>query len=177
MGAAEVIAFEEIRARKQWNTLRGHNQSHAPVMRVHNDYTEKSAPQRVRDLLPASAQAFLRYRYVFINVWRPITEPVIDAPLALCDAACFNDDDLIMSDIIYKDCVLEIAYVRYNPKHRWYSFSHLRREEVVLIKCYDTARDGRARISLHSAFVDPTAPANAKPRQSIEVRTIAFYDK
>ncbi len=167
-GAARVIVFD--------HTLRGPSQPREPVMRVHNDYTEKSAPQRIRDLVPDEAEALLRHRYVFINVWRPIGHPVIDIPLALCDAPSFTEDDLIMTDLIYKDRVGEIASVRYNPTHRWVYFSKMTPDEVVLIKCHDTARDGRARISFHSAFVDPSAPADAPPRQSIEIRTIAFFD-
>lgn len=167
-GAERVVVFD--------HTLRGPNQPREPVMRVHNDYTEKSAPQRVRDLVPDEAEALLRHRYVFINVWRPIAHPVIDTPLALCDATSFTDDDLILTDLIYEDRVGEIASVRHSPKHRWVFFSRMTPDEVVLIKCHDTERDGRARMSFHSAFVDPTAPADAKPRQSIEIRTIAFFD-
>jgi hypothetical protein len=33
-----------------------------------------------------------------------------------------------------------------------------------------------ARLSLHLGFTDPDAPADATPRQSIEVRTIAFFE-
>jgi hypothetical protein len=168
-GAARVVVFD--------HTLRGPNQPREPVMRVHNDYTEKSAPQRVRDLVPAEADELLTHRFVFINVWRPIANTVIDTPLALCDATSFDEDDLIMTDLVYKDRVGEIASVRHSPKHRWVFFSRMTPDEVVLIKCHDTARDGRARISFHSAFVDPTAPVAAKPRQSIELRTIAFFDR
>ena len=167
-GASRVIVFD--------HTLRGPGQPREPVLRVHNDYTEKSAPQRVRDLVPDEAEKLLKGRYVFMNVWRPIGHPVVDAPLALCDAQSFSEDDLIMTDLVYQDRVGEIASVEYSPSHRWLYFSNMTPDEVVLIKCHDTARDGRARISFHSAFVDPTAPVDAKPRQSIEVRTIAFFE-
>jgi hypothetical protein len=50
-------------------------------------------------------------------------------------------------------------------------------DEAVLIKCYDSAEDGRARFAAHSAFDDPTSPANARPRQSIEIRTLVFFDE
>jgi hypothetical protein len=50
------------------------------------------------------------------------------------------------------------------------------RDEAILIKCYDSMKDGRSRFSLHSAFDDPTSPPNAKPRSSIEVRALAFFD-
>jgi len=166
-GAGRALVFD--------HTLRGPDQPREPVMRVHNDYTEKSAPQRVRDLLPDEAEALLTRRYIFINVWRPIGHVVIDTPLALCDAASFTDDDLIVTDLVYQDRVGEIASVSHNPRHRWVYLSRMTPDEVVLIKCHDTARDGRARLSFHSAFKDPHAPADAAPRQSIEIRTIAFF--
>jgi hypothetical protein len=167
-GAGRVVVFD--------HTLRGPDQPREPVMRVHNDYTETSAPQRVRDLVPEEAEALLARRYVFINVWRPIRHIVVDTPLALCDASSFTDADLIMTDLVYQDRVGEIASVRHDPRHRWVFFSRMTPDEVVLIKCHDTARDGRARLSFHSAFADPTAPADAAPRQSIEIRTIALFD-
>lgn len=166
-GACRVEVFD--------HTLRGPDMPRDPVMRVHNDYTEKSAPQRIRDLLPDEADALIARRYAFINVWRPIAHPVVDVPLAFCDARSFTDDDLIMTDLVYQDRLGEIASVRYRPEHRWYFFSRMTPDEVALIKCFDSARDGRARGSFHSAFVDPTAPAGMPTRQSIEIRTIAFF--
>ncbi len=167
-GAARVLVFD--------HTLRGPGLPRDPVLRVHNDYTDKSAAQRIRDLLPDEADDLLKRRYSFINVWRPIAHPVIDTPLSFCDARSFTDDDLVLTDLVYADRLGEIASVRFRPEHRWYYFSRMTPDEVALIKCYDTARDGRARGSFHSAFVDPTAAKDAPERRSIEIRTIAFFD-
>jgi hypothetical protein len=146
------------------------------VKRVHNDYTEKSGPQRVRDLLPPDeAEARLKGRFAFINVWRPIRGPVEEAPLALADAQSMKPEDLVPSDLIYRDRVGETYAIAYNPAHRWYYFPRMEREEAVLIKCYDSARDGTARWSAHTGFDDPNTPAGASPRESIEVRTIVFW--
>jgi len=166
-GATRVHVFD--------HTLRGPDLPRDPVKRVHNDYTDKSAIQRIHDLLPAEADELLRHRYAYINVWRPIAHPVFDQPLAFCDARSFTDDDLVLTDLVYEDRVGEIASVRFQPAHRWIYFDQMTPEEVALIKCYDTVRDGRARGSFHSAFVDTTAPADKPPRQSIEIRTIAFF--
>jgi hypothetical protein len=75
----------------------------------------------------------------------------------------------------YPDRVGEIYHVAYNPQHRWFYFPQMRRDEVLFIKCFDSAKDGRARLSVHTAFEDPTTPAGAAPRESIEVRTLAFF--
>jgi hypothetical protein len=72
-----------------------------PSRQVHNDHTVNSAPRRVRDHLGDEAPELLKHRFGVVNVWRPIRGPVLDSPLALCDARSFTDDDLIASDLVY----------------------------------------------------------------------------
>jgi hypothetical protein len=146
-----------------------------PVKRAHNDYTVKSGPQRVRDLFGDEAEALLKRRFAIINLWRPISGPVEESPLALCDAASIAPADLVPTDLIYRDRIGETYALAHNPAHRWYYFPRMRADEAVLIKCYDSAEDGRARFAAHGAFDDPTSPPNARPRESIEARTIAFF--
>jgi len=172
-GASKVVVFDHTIRVADRAVERG---LRAPVRLVHNDYTDKSGPQRVRDLLGAEAEARLQRRYVEINVWRPIRGPVLMAPLALADSASLAPGDLVTADLVYADRTGEIFHGLYNPAQRWYYFPRMQRNEAVLIKCYDSMRDGRARFSLHSAFDDPTAPADAPPRESIEVRAFAFFD-
>jgi hypothetical protein len=148
-----------------------------PVLRVHNDYTLKSGPQRVRDLMGDEAPDLLNRRFAVVNVWRPIRGPVEEKPLALCDARSVAPQDWVATDLLYPDRVGEIYYVAHNPAQRWFYFPQMARDEAVLLKCYDSATDGRARFSPHSAFADPTSPADARPRESIEVRTLIFFDE
>ena len=63
----------------------------------------------------------------------------------------------------------------YNPDQRWYYFPRMRPEEVVLIRCFDSALEGAARFSAHTGFDDPETPASAPPRESLEVRMLVFY--
>ena len=172
-GAAKVVVFDHTIRTADRAVERGLRQ---PVRMVHNDYTEKSGPQRVRDLLGAEAEERLRHRFVEINVWRPIRGPVLQAPLALADARSIAPQDVVTCDLIYADRTGEIYYGVYNQRHRWHYFPRMERHEAVLIKCYDSETDGRARFSLHTAFDDPTTPENAPPRESIEVRAFAFFD-
>ncbi len=147
-----------------------------PVQVVHNDYTLRSGPQRLEDLLgPEEAAGLRQNRYAIVNVWRPIVGPVETAPLALADARSVEPKDLVASDLIYPDRVGEIYQVAYNPTHRWYYFPQLKVEEAILIKGYDSAADGRARFVPHTAFLDPTTRPEARPRESIEVRTLVFF--
>jgi len=111
------------------------------------------------------------------NVWRPIRGPIQDAPLAIADAESVDAEDLVATDLLYPDRTGEIYYVKFNASHRWLYASAMREHEVMLIKCFDSAVDGRARFVPHTAFVDPTTPADALPRQSIELRTLLFYDE
>ena len=96
-------------------------------------------------------------------------------PLAICDAASAAPGALVPSDLIYPDRTGETYQVRFNPAHRWYWLPKMTPEGALLLKCYDSARDGRARFSPHTAFVDPGAPADAPPRQSIEIRALLFH--
>ena len=147
-----------------------------PVRRVHNDWTAKSGPRRVRDHLhPDEAAERLQHRFAIINVWRPMRGPLEDAPLAVCDALSIGEAQLIPSDLIYRDKIGETYAFAYSRDHRWYYFPKMQRNEALLIKCYDSKADGRARFTAHTAFDDPTTPASALPRESIEVRALVFF--
>ena len=167
-GAEKVFVFDH-------NTRMGGGDlkpgAERPVQAAHNDYTEKSGPQRVRDLLPADeAETWLKGRFAIINVWRPIRGPVETTPLAVCDARSLGPDDLVTTHLVYKDRIGQTLGVAHNPDHRWYYFPAMAREEALLIKSYDSATDGRARFTPHTAFDDPAAPAEGAVRESIEIR-------
>ena len=146
-----------------------------PATRVHVDHTAKSGPQRVRELLGDEAEELLRGRVQVINLWRPIRGPLRDAPLAVCDASSVAAGDLVPSDLVYRDRVGETYGVTFNPNHRWFYVPEMQRDEALLLKCYDSATDGRARFAPHTAFEDPTAPPDVAPRESIELRTFVFH--
>jgi hypothetical protein len=175
-GAKRVIVFDHtIRRREPSVEDRTRGAPRQPVTRVHNDYTETSGPQRVRDLMGAAAEELLKRRFAFINVWRPIVAPLLDTPLAACDARSVAFQDFVPSDLVYPDRRGETYAVAYSPAHRWFYFPAMRTDEAMLLKCYDSERDGTARFAPHAAFVDPTTPPDAPARESIEIRTIAFW--
>jgi hypothetical protein len=172
-GATRVYIFDHTIRRRQLGA-KDRGGARQPVSRVHVDHTETSGPQRVRDLLPQEAETLLRGRVQIVNLWRPLAGPVRDMPLAMCDAASVAPGDLVASDLIYPDRRGETYQVRFNTAQRWYWLPQMMTDEALLLKCYDSVRDGRARFSPHTAFVDPTAPADATPRQSIEIRALLF---
>ncbi len=105
----------------------------------------------------------------------PIHGPLRDAPLAVCDAESVAPGDLVAADLVYRDRTGENYLMTYRPSHRWFYVPEMRADEVLLLKCYDSAEDGRTRFVPHTAFLDPTAPADVLPRESIELRTFVFY--
>lgn len=64
----------------------------------------------------------------------------------------------------------------HNPAHRWYYAPAMRVDEALLPKCYESAKDGRARFMPHTSFHKPDAPPDMSPRESIELRTLVFFD-
>ncbi len=175
-GAVKAIVFDHT-IRVDDGGLQTERKVRAPVRNVHNDFTVAAAEQRVRDLLPkAEAEDRLRRRFGSINVWRPIKGPVVTAPLAICEYGSIRDKDLIAAERRYQDRVGGIYYLAYDPAQRWYYFPRMQRDEVVLLKCYDSLTDGTARWTAHGAFEDPNTPAGSPPRESIEIRTLIFYE-
>jgi len=172
VGASEVEIFDHtIRVTDPTSGYR------RPASHVHNDYTETSGPKRLADMIGADRAAdWLAERVVQINLWRPIAEPVLRMPLALLDASSLGQTDLVETRIINQrqnGRVGLIYSVLNRPGQNWYYFPRMTKAEAILIKGFDTATDGRARFTPHTAFDDPNTPADAPPRRSIEVRTFA----
>ncbi len=173
-GAKRVVVFDHT-LRTADDELRETKKIREVVRRVHNDYTEWSAPQRVCDILPDKAEELLKRRFAIIQVWRPIRHPVETYPLAMADARTLAPDDMIVSERRAPGRIGQTYAIKFNPKHKWYWFPRMRREEAYVFKVFDSEKDGRARWTAHTAFDIPNTPPNARPRESIEIRTLAFF--
>ncbi|HEY7743762.1 MAG TPA: CmcJ/NvfI family oxidoreductase [Burkholderiales bacterium] len=173
-GASRVVLFD--------HTLRSGDEGERearlvrePVLSAHNDYTEWSGPQRVRDMLPDEAEQLLRGRFAIIQVWRAINQPIQSNPLAIADAQSVAFEDFLLAERRYPGRVGQTYRLMYNPNHRWYYFPRMRRDEALVFKVFDSEKDGRARFTPHTSFDDPQSPPGASPRQSIEARALAFF--
>ena len=173
-GASRVLVFD--------HTLRSGSEGEReaklvrePVLSAHNDYTEWSGPQRVRDLTGAEAEELLERRFAIIQVWRAIADPIQSNPLAMADARSVAPEDLLVAERRYPGRVGQTYRLKYSPRHRWFYFPEMRRDEALVFKVYDSAKDGRARFTPHTSFDDPATPPGAPPRQSIEARALAFF--
>lgn len=173
-GAEKVVSFGPI-IRTSAPGTHGHQQ---PAHGAHVDYGARTVADFTRDLLLAEeAERRLAGRHMLINLWRPLT-PVESAPLAVCDASTVRREDLFDSEVVgglgdFKRRSLWGFNLAYDPAHRWHWVPHMRPDEVLLFRLFDSNADA-VQLTAHSAFADPTAPADAAPRQSIELRTIAY---
>ncbi len=175
-GAKRVHVFDHTR-RADSKGMREEKVVREPAGVIHNDYTAVSAAKRVRDLFPeAEAEDLLSRRFAIVNIWRSSNgRPIETAPLALCDARSVSDDDLVTVERHSKDRIGEVQQVLQNDAHRWFYFPLMQPDEALLIKTYDSADDGRAQFSVHTAFEDPMAGPAASPRESIETRAFLFF--
>ena len=183
-GATRVRVFDLIR-RSSRDRSAG---ARVLVFAVHDDYTPRSGRQRVRDLFPGEAADLLQRRFSLINAWQPVQGPVESFPLAVCDGRTIRPKDLVATDLVYEgddggafsraqrsDSIGEVFNLAHNPGHGWFYFPRMESEEILLFRCFDSAIDGRVRFTAHTAFDDPNTTADARPRESIELRALAFF--
>ena len=173
-GASRVVVFD--------HTLRSGDEDERelklvrePVLSAHNDYTEWSGPQRVREIMGEEAEALLRRPFAIIQVWRAINQPIESNPLAVADSRSVAFEDLLIAERRYPHRVGQTYRLKYNPQHRWYYFPRMQRDEAIVFTVYDSEKDGRARFTPHTSFEDPATRPGAPARQSIEARAFAFF--
>jgi len=176
LGASRIFIFDHTIRRATSDVRDAAGQLRGPARRVHIDQSYTASENRVRHHLPDEAEELLKKRFQIINVWRPI-KTIYKDPLTLADAHSVPESDLIAAKLIYENPYREgeTFAVRPNPDHQWYFKYAQRPDEPLFIKCYDSLNDGRARRIPHTAFVNPEHENDAT-RESIEVRTLVFYD-
>ncbi len=178
-GADQVVVFDVTRRSDGGDGAKNPDGLRGPARRVHADYTVKSGPQRVRDILgEAEAERLFKSgaHIIQINVWRPIKGPVQRAPLAVVDSTSLQPDDLVATDQIFPDRVGEIYHLAYSPNQRWYFAPEMTPDEVLFLKGWDSVEDGRTRFNAHGAFELPEMAKDAPPRESIELRTLVIIE-
>jgi hypothetical protein len=175
-GAQRVEVFDHtIRKRLPADLKQQTTVQRPAVLLVHSDYTVASGPQRVRDIVPNDAEQLLKRRVAFFNMWKPLYRRVDELPLAMCDATTHAPEDMLRMELKYRERTGEIYVMRYSPAHRWVYFPQMQASQALLLKTYDSEVDGRARFMGHTAFEHPNTPPDALKRESIEVRTMAFF--
>jgi len=176
-GAARVEIFDHTR-RATSDAVRKQKIVREPANIIHNDYTAKSGIRRLEDHLDANPEldrSLLHRDFAIINVWRSIAGRIENYPLAMCDADSVEPADLVSVTRQAKDRMGEIQLAVHNDSHNWTYFPDMEEHEVLLFKTFDSRDDGRARFTIHTSFDDPSAPEDARVRESIEVRCFVFW--
>jgi hypothetical protein len=175
-GASEVLVFDHT-IRTGDEAARAATNARPPVRGVHNDYTENSAPRRLRDILgDEEAEKRFAKRYAIIQIWRPIRGNVFADPLAISDGRSIPREGFILQQRRYRHRTAETYHIAYHPAHQWFYFPEMTRDEALVFKVFDSDTSKTSQFTAHTAFEDPTTPADAPPRESIETRTFAFFD-
>ena len=176
-GANRVLVFDHtIRSQRNSQkklTQETNTSQRTPVALVHCDYTAESGPVRVRQLMNDEADGLLSRRVAFINVWMPLNV-VEENPLAMYDVTSSTSEDFFKLHLRYRDRTGENYVMKHSDEHKWYYFPDMTPDKVILLKTYDSDAN-RAQFVGHSAFKDPTSKPDAPFRESVEIRTIAFF--
>ena len=155
----------------------------APAARfVHTDYTDVSARDHFLPQIIDPEAALDRYRRITVyQTWRALSGPPLDVPLAVTDGRSVRPHSMVTADTVLSGDYggeaqsFEFSLCRYDPGQRWFYFSNMRPDEVLIFKGYDFDPARPSRL-FHTAFDDPSAPAGAPPRESIEARAFAFFE-
>ena len=175
-GASDVVVFDHTIRVGDEALMKAMN-VRPTVHGVHNDYTEASAPQRLREIVgEAEAARRLKKRWAIIQVWRPIRGTVLAEPLGICDGRSIPRQGFIRVERRYQYRTGEVYHIAHHPAHEWFYFPRMERDEALVFKVFDSDERQPSRFTAHSAFDDPGTPAGAPPRESIETRTFAFWD-
>jgi hypothetical protein len=175
-GASDVVVFDHTVRVTDEGTGRVSG-ARPTVKGVHNDYTERSAPIRLREIVgDAEAERRMQKRWAIVQVWRAIRGPVMIDPLGICDGRSIPQQGFIRVERRYKYRTGEVYHIAYNPAHEWFWFPQMTRNEALVFKVFDSDTTKPSRFTAHSAFDDPKTPPDAPPRESIETRTFAFWD-
>ncbi|PVH88849.1 methyltransferase CmcJ [Cadophora sp. DSE1049] len=145
-----------------------------PAMHVHIDQSPLAALNRIRLQLPGEADHLLRGRVRIINAWRPLIDCVEDWPLAVCDGSTVRNADLVECDHVRRHYMGSTMYLKSAKEQKFYYMSKQGKDDVLLFKQFDSRRNIKGKFAPHASFKNPTAAADATPRQSIEVRAFVF---
>lgn len=148
-----------------------------PSRWVHMDYTRAAARTWVTWIEGWEGVPLRQYsRFAILQTWRCLTPPPCDNTLALCDASSMSAADCIVFDAAMRvpydepGNQFESQFARFNPAQRWFYFSGLRPDELIVFKGFDSdpARDAQP---LHNSVDLP----GGAPRVSVEARFFAFF--
>jgi hypothetical protein len=149
-----------------------------PARFIHIDISDPTARVMAERACPQDVLRPLR-RFAHYNVWRVLSPPPQDVPLAVCDARSVAPGDLLEADAVFDapgkpEWSFEGLVIHHNPAHRWSYFPNMTRGEALVFKTNDSDPNQPHNVP-HTAFNDPSCPSGVAPRASIEMRAIAYW--
>jgi hypothetical protein len=163
-----------------------------PAGEAHVDFTTKSANRLAALLYDKAAPGGPGYdRFIAFSLWRALSPPPQDWPLALCEGGSVRDDegthntkvdvdviptgDALFAPIAGEEDMVAATIFRHSPDHRWWYFPDMTADEVIFIKFHDSDHS-KAWRAPHTAFHD-SSRSDAHERRSMEYRALAYFEK
>jgi len=163
-----------------------------PAAEAHVDFNEFTSNRIAQLLYEKTAPDGPGYdRFIIFSLWRVLSDPPQDWPLALCEGSTVNDDEGVSNTKVDVDEIppyerrfdpipgeeemVAATIFFHNPDHRWWYFPDMTRDEVVFIKFHDSDHSHAWRTP-HTAFHD-VSQVDPVTRVSYEVRAIAYFQK
>lgn len=179
-GAPKVVVTGAV---LRWGEREDHPEmvNSRPGRFVHVDYSRGSfndfAGMHLKD--DPEREKWLAGRYAAYNVWRVLSPPPQDVPLAVADARSASYEDVVEGDSVIDatgkpEFRFGSSLYQYRPRHRWAYFSNMTRDEALVFKAFDSDL-ARVQGCPHSAFDDPSCPPDAVPRSSVEIRAYCYW--
>ncbi|KAK0611890.1 hypothetical protein B0T14DRAFT_337986 [Immersiella caudata] len=144
-----------------------------PASVPHVDQTPGAVYDLVSERFPNEAARLFRGRVRTIIVWRPLTGPVGDWPLAVAEASTVPPSCLVECQRIRPKYRGDVFYMLPQEGVKWHYLSRQRSDEALVMKIFDN-KEGVAGYCAHASFKLPDAPHDPRPRESIEVRAMVF---
>jgi hypothetical protein len=163
-----------------------------PAAEAHVDFTQRCAERiAARLYTKRDPQGPGFRRFIAFSLWRALSPPPQDMPLAICEGRSVRDDegthntkvdvdeiptgDALFAPIEGEENMSAATIFHHSPAHRWWYFPDMTSDEVIFIKFYDSDHRTAWRCP-HTAFRDSSRP-DAHERRSIEYRAIAFFEQ
>ncbi|UZJ52981.1 hypothetical protein CBS101457_002301 [Exobasidium rhododendri] len=176
LGVTSTFIFDHTVRKSQIAHLPDGPENRKPVAQAHVDQSRWAGENRIEKHLGQETLDRVKrgeLKAQLINVWRPITK-VEEYPLAMADSRTVLQGAWVESELRYETWSGQTLLIHHRSEHQWYYYKGLEPDQIILLKCYDSETETRTP---HTAFVDPSAPLDAPPRQSIEVRVLCFTEK
>ncbi|KIM94336.1 hypothetical protein OIDMADRAFT_60671 [Oidiodendron maius Zn] len=176
--SVEVLDYVIRRRDPSWPIATGETYSfQQPASAAHIDHTYDEGCRIIRDVYGTEADAVIRGRWQIVNVWHPLRGPLIDWPLALCDASSVDFvHDTMAGDVVDRDAVFENTQVYYNSDQRWYYLPNQLPLELLIFKNADSeTMHGAAPGVPHASFDNPRKGEHDLMRESIELRLLVRW--